>query len=61
MISNQKIISYLKNIADLCGIKKILRSHVAVHTFNLNKIPNNNVKPGWIEYNRDSPAYHYLK
>lgn len=31
--SNQKINSYLKEIADLCGIKKNLTFHVARHTF----------------------------
>jgi len=28
-------------------------------TINLNKIPKENIKLGWMEYNRDSPAYHY--
>lgn len=32
-ISNQKINSYLKEIADLCGIKKRLSYHLARHTF----------------------------
>lgn len=31
--SNQKINSYLKEIADLCGIKKNLTFHMARHTF----------------------------
>lgn len=31
--SNQKYNSYLKEIADLCGIKKTLTSHMARHTF----------------------------
>lgn len=32
--SNQKINAYLKEIADLCGIKKRLTFHVARHTFS---------------------------
>ena len=31
--SNQKLNSYLKEIADLCGIKKNLTFHIARHTF----------------------------
>ena len=31
--SNQKMNAYLKEIADLCGIKKTLTMHVARHTF----------------------------
>ena len=31
--SNQRMNSYLKEIADLCGIKKALSTHVARHTF----------------------------
>ena len=33
MHSNQKINSYLKEIADLCGIEKNLTFHLARHTF----------------------------
>ncbi|OFX49611.1 MAG: hypothetical protein A2046_05965 [Bacteroidetes bacterium GWA2_30_7] len=33
VISNQRTNSYLKEIADLCGIKKILTFHMARHTF----------------------------
>lgn len=33
ILSNQKTNSYLKEIADLCGIKKNLTFHVARHTF----------------------------
>lgn len=32
-ISNQKLNSYLKEVADLCGINKTLTYHVARHTF----------------------------
>ena len=31
--SNQRMNSYLKEIADICGIKKSITSHVARHTF----------------------------
>jgi site-specific recombinase XerD len=31
--SNQRMNSYLKEIADLCGIKMVLTTHVARHTF----------------------------
>ncbi len=33
VLSNQKSNSYLKEIADLCGIKKNLTTHLARHTF----------------------------
>jgi len=33
VISNQKLNGYLKEIADLCGIKKPLTFHIARHTF----------------------------
>lgn len=33
MLSNQKTNAYLKEIADICGIKKNLTFHLARHTF----------------------------
>lgn len=33
MLSNQKLNAYLKELADICGIKKQLTFHVARHTF----------------------------
>jgi site-specific recombinase XerD len=33
VLSNQKMNSYLKEIADACGISKILTFHIARHTF----------------------------
>jgi len=33
VISNQKLNNYLKEIADICGIKKNLTFHLARHTF----------------------------
>ncbi|WP_075589851.1 site-specific integrase [Labilibacter marinus] len=32
-LSNQKLNSYLKEVADICGIKKVLTFHIARHTF----------------------------
>lgn len=31
--SNQKMNAYLKEVADLCGIEKLLTFHIARHTF----------------------------
>ncbi len=44
VLSNQKMNSYLKEIADLCGIEKPLTYHIARHTFAttvtlVNKVP----------------------
>ncbi|WP_179415577.1 hypothetical protein HDF19_05950 [Mucilaginibacter sp. E4BP6] len=36
VISNQKMNSYLKEIADFCGVKKNLAFHIARHTFATN-------------------------
>ena len=33
MLSNQKMNAYLKEIADICGINKILTTHTARRTF----------------------------
>ena len=33
MLSNQKTNAYLKELADICGIKKNLTYHVARHSF----------------------------
>ena len=33
VLCNQKMNAYLKELADICGIKKILTTHVARHTF----------------------------
>jgi integrase len=33
VLSNQRMNGYLKELADLCGIKKNLSTHVARHTF----------------------------
>jgi site-specific recombinase XerD len=33
VLSNQKMNAYLKEIADVCGINKVLTFHIARHTF----------------------------
>lgn len=38
--SNQRMNSYLKEIADVCGIKKTLSTHIARHTFACVAIAN---------------------
>jgi len=42
-ISNQKLNSYLKEIADVCGIKKNLTFHIARHTFATTVMLSNGV------------------
>ena len=41
--SNQKYNSYLKELADICGIKKELTSHIGRHTFATTVTLNNKV------------------
>lgn len=43
VLSNQKMNSYLKEIADLCGITKTLTFHIARHTFATTVTLSNNV------------------
>lgn len=43
MYSNQKMNSYLKEIADFCGISKTITTHVARHTFGTTIALGNNV------------------
>lgn len=43
VLSNQKMNSYLKEIADLCGIQKKLTFHLARHTFATTVTLNNGV------------------
>jgi site-specific recombinase XerD len=43
VLSNQKMNSYLKEIADVCGIKKELTFHIARHTFATTITLNNGV------------------
>ncbi|MCE3543448.1 tyrosine-type recombinase/integrase, partial [Escherichia coli] len=43
VVCNQKANSYLKEIADFCGIKKNLTTHAARHTFATTVTLANNV------------------
>jgi len=43
VLSNQKMNSYLKEIADRCGITKVLTFHIARHTFATTVTLNNDV------------------
>jgi len=43
VMSNQKMNAYLKEIADLCGISKLLTFHIARHTFATTVTLNNGV------------------
>lgn len=43
VLSNQKMNSYLKEIADVCGITKTLTFHIARHTFATTVTLNNDV------------------
>ncbi|MBK8625447.1 MAG: tyrosine-type recombinase/integrase [Saprospiraceae bacterium] len=43
MKSNQKLNSYLKEIADICEIKKPLTTHIARHTFATTVLLSNGV------------------
>ncbi|MBB6127449.1 site-specific integrase [Mucilaginibacter lappiensis] len=43
ILSNQKMNAYLKEIADLCGINKVLTFHLARHTFATTITLNNGV------------------
>lgn len=43
VLSNQKLNSYLKEVADLCGIHKVLSTHIARHTFATTVTLNNDI------------------
>ena len=43
VMSNQKMNAYLKEIADICGTKKLLTFHIARHTFATTVTLNNGV------------------
>lgn len=43
VLTNQKYNSYLKEIGDICGIDKELKSHMARHTFGTTVTLSNNV------------------
>jgi site-specific recombinase XerD len=43
VLSNQKLNAYLKEVADLCGINKVLSTHIARHTFATTVTLNNDI------------------
>ena len=44
VLSNQKLNSYLKEIADICGIKKNLTFHVARHNISTFQLKTNDLQ-----------------
>lgn len=64
-ISNQKMNAYLKEIADLCGIKKKLTHYVARHTFATTVALGNGIKienvSSMMGHTRLSTTQHYAK
>ncbi|WP_366521590.1 tyrosine-type recombinase/integrase [uncultured Polaribacter sp.] len=64
-ISNQKLNAYLKEIADLCSIKKILTFHLARHTFATTVTLTNSVPievvSQLLEHSRISTTQIYAK
>lgn len=65
VLSNQKMNSYLKEIADNCGIKKDLTFHTARHTFATSVTLNNHVSiesvSKMLGHKRISATQHYAK
>lgn len=65
VLSNQKMNSYLKEIADVCGIKKELTFHIARHTFAttitlLNGVPIESVSK-MLGHTNIQTTQHYAK
>lgn len=65
VLSNQKMNAYLKEIADLCGIKKELTYHIARHTFAttvslLNDVPIETVSK-MLGHSSIKMTQHYAK
>ncbi len=63
--SNQKVNAYLKEIADLCGINKVLTFHIARHTFAttvtlLNGVPMESVSK-MLGHTNLRTTQHYAK
>jgi integrase/recombinase XerD len=65
LISNQKLNSYLKTIADLCGITKPLTHHIARHTCATTVLLSNNVPmevvSKWLGHNSLKTTQVYAK
>lgn len=64
-ISNQKMNLYLKEIAQLCGIKKNLHWYVARHTFATTVTLNNDIPIEVVSYmmghTSTKQTHHYAK
>lgn len=65
VLSNQKYNSYLKEIADICGITKVLTTHTARHTFGTtvtlsNGVPIESVSK-MLGHKKISTTQHYAR
>ena len=65
VLSNQRMNSYLKEIADICGITKVLTFHMARHTFATtvtlsNGVPIESVSK-MLGHNSIKTTQHYAK
>jgi site-specific recombinase XerD len=65
VLSNQKYISYLKELADICGIEKNLTTHTARHTFATSVALSNGVPSGSVSkmlgHKKISTTQHYAR
>jgi site-specific recombinase XerD len=65
ILSNQKMNSYLKEIADVCGIQKNLTFHIARHTFATTVTLNNGITIEAVSYmlghSSLKQTHHYAK
>jgi len=65
VLSNQKMNSYLKEIADVCGIEKELTYHIARHTFATTVTLNNGVSiesvSKMLDHRNIKTTQHYAK
>src|SRR6185295_9530854 len=65
VISNQKVNNYLKELAIICGIKKILTFHIARHTFATTITLNNGVPiesvSAMLGHRKITTTQHYAK
>jgi site-specific recombinase XerD len=65
IVSNQKMNAYLKEIADICGINKIITFHLARHTFATTVTLNNDIPLETVSkmlgHSRISMTQHYSK
>ena len=65
VMSNQKMNAYLKDLAKLCGISKVITFHIARHTFATTVTLNNGVPiesvSSMLGHKRISTTQHYAK